>query len=76
MCDGDEDGPWCIPLAVSKGGVSVFESGVSCVNDKHLNTYNSNYIQITDTLNTENIHFKHRILPCVFTENTTLIYRA
>ena len=64
------------PLAVSKGGVSVFKSGVSCVNDKHLNTYNSNYIQIRDTLNTENTHFKHRILLCAFTENTTLIKGA
>ena len=42
----------------------------------YLNTYNSNYIQITDTLNTENTHFEDRILLCVFTENTTLVSEA
>ena len=73
MLDGDEDGPQCVPLAVSKGIVSVFKSGVSCGNDKHLNTYNSNYMLITYTLNTENTDFKDRLLLCVFTENTTLV---
>ena len=35
----------------------MFKSSVSCVNDKHFNTYN------IYTLNTENTHFKDRILP-------------
>ena len=60
------------PLAVSKCGFSVFKSGVSCVNDKHFNTYNSNYMLLTYTLNTKSTHFKDRILLCGFTENTAL----